>query len=49
MLLPDAISVTMMTSSSKFKQYFEGANLNPGYAPKWGQPRHEKSKNKMNY
>ena len=31
-LLPDVISVTMMTSLSKFKQYFEGVNFNPGYA-----------------
>ena len=31
-LLPDVISVTVMTSLSKIKQYFEGVNLNPGYA-----------------
>ena len=28
--------VTMMTPSSKFKQYFEGVDLNPSYAPATG-------------
>ena len=32
MLLHDFI-VTMMTSSSQFKQFFKGVDLNPSYAP----------------